>query len=91
MMYMDDAIRGTIELMDAPAGVLRWRRSATLRADDPVESPTVVEIAVNFTDREVPDAVSAGRVIGGTSVDHELSASNPCGLGPDEARIVVVT
>ncbi len=68
---------GEQELLDAPAGVLRWRRR---------HSGEEIEVAVNFTGDAVELAVSPGRVIGGTSLP---GADLPPGtLGPDEARIV---
>ena len=82
--------RGDMEMLDAPAGVVRWRRSATLRGGDATDAPTVVEVAVNFTAQTVPEAISAGPVLGGTVVEPDQTPSDPGALGPDEARIVVI-
>lgn len=69
--------RGSIELLDAPEGVLRWRRQHGNEA---------VEVSINFTEHEVGDAVSGGQVLGG-SVPPGVELA-PGRLGPDEARIV---
>lgn len=71
---------GSLELLDAPDGVLRYvRRSA--------EGPhPVVEVAINFTDHAIGDAVSEGPVLGGTALPGE--PLDPGVLGADEARIV---
>jgi alpha-glucosidase len=74
--------RGSFELLDAPDGVLRFVR----RAD--AGDPRSVEVAVNFTDEPVGDAVSHGQVLGGTALPGE--DLQPGVLGPDEARIVTV-
>ncbi len=74
---------GDMELLDAPDGVLRWRRSALSGTH------RVVEIAVNFSGDEVGDAISDGPVLGGTALPG--AALQPGRLGPDEARIVVPT
>ncbi len=84
-------LEGEIEFLDAPAGVLRWRR--TLTDDD-----SVIEVAVNFTPGKVDDAVSAGTTLlsslaGSAHLSEGPEASAP-GTGlqplwPDEARIVV--
>lgn len=68
---------GGQELLDAPAGVLRFRRR---------HGDQAVEVAVNFTDAAVDDAIGTGRVIGGTATPGSELA--PGTLGPDEARIV---
>ena len=48
----------------------------------------IVEIAVNFTDGPIDDAVSEGQVLGGTALPGvEVVGTR---LGPDEARIVAV-
>ena len=73
---------GAIELIDAPEGVLRYRRSS---ADS---DPGVVEISINFTEAPIGDAVADGRVLGGTALPGERL--QPGVLGPDEARIVAV-
>ena len=79
--------RGAIELLDAPTGVLRWRRSL----EHPATGPAVVEVAVNFTGDAVADAVSAGTVLGGT-VPGGSATLDRAGrtLGPDEARVVAL-
>jgi alpha-glucosidase len=74
--------RGEIELLDAPEGVVRWRRTAD------AGEHRVVEVSVNFTSDPVDDAVSDGRVLGGTAVPGE--PLEPHRLGPDEARIVAI-
>jgi alpha-glucosidase len=79
--------RGDIELIDAPPGVLRWRRSASPEDGEDPAAPPVVEIVVNFTSEAVPGAVPSGRCIGGTALPGE--SVDPAVLGPDEARIIV--
>jgi hypothetical protein len=74
--------RGSLELLDAPEGVLRFRRHAA-----GAEHPTV-EVAINFTDRPVAEAVAPGDVLGGTLVPGTTPL--PTELGPDEARIVAI-
>ena len=71
---------GSLELLDAPDGVLRYLR----RSDQGPHQ--VVEVAINFTDQAIDDAVSDGVVLGGTA----LPGAEPTAglLGPDEARIV---
>jgi alpha-glucosidase len=77
--------RGDMELLDAPEGVLRWRR---WMRGAPKGAPAEVEVWINFTDQEVAEAVPDGRWIGGTALPgSEPDAGTP--LGPDEARIVV--
>ena len=71
---------GEIELLEAPDGVLRYRRFTDDRSGD------TVEIAINFTDRPIDDAITDGRWLGGTT----LRAVAGTTLGPDEARIVAV-
>ena len=74
--------RGDLELLDAPEGVVRWRRTAD-RGDH-----RIVEIAVNFTDGPIDDAVSEGQVLGGTALPGvEVVGTR---LGADEARIVAI-
>ena len=76
---------GSIEMLDAPEGVLRWRRFAPEGAG----GHAVIEVAVNFTDAPVADAISEGTFLGGTALpDEGGSALHPTTLGPDEARIV---
>jgi alpha-glucosidase len=74
--------RGSFELLDAPEGVLRWRRHV-----DGAEH-TTVEVAINFTEDPVEHAVSPGEVLGGTLVPGQVPL--PTTLGPDEARIVAI-
>jgi alpha-glucosidase len=69
--------RGDLELLDAPEGVLRYRRRHGAQA---------VEVAVNFTDEVVGDAVSPGRWLGGTARPDGDAPHGP--LAPDEARVV---
>lgn len=71
---------GSIELLDAPEGVLRYRR------DDPSGAGTSVEVALNFTDEPIGDAIGTGRVLADTSPPG--APVTPGQLGPDEARIV---
>jgi len=78
--------RGDMELLDAPEGVLRWRRSATPGPGDDPRAPRAVEVAVNFRSEEVDEAIAEGEWLGGTSLPGE--AVEPGRLGPDEARIV---
>lgn len=82
--------RGDLELLDAPPGVIRWCRSATPRPGDLEAAPSVVEVAINFTDHPVPDAMSVGRVLGGTADPAAGSGEQGRTLGPDEARIVAL-
>jgi len=77
--------RGDMELLDAPEGVLRWRRTAPAGGDGDAGAPTVVEVAVNFTRAAVTDAVVDGERLGGTHADGSGTT-----LAPDEARIVQV-
>jgi alpha-glucosidase len=77
--------RGDMELLDAPEGVLRWRR--WMRAGDGA-TPEQVEVWINFTDGEVAAAAPAGRWIGGTALPGSAPAPGTP-LGPDEARIIV--
>ncbi len=77
--------RGTIELLDAPEGVLRWRRHAEPGPGDPPDLVTTVEVAVNFTDAPVAAAVADGAWLGGTHQDATGTT-----LAPDEARVVGV-
>lgn len=70
---------GDQELLDAPDGVLRWRRCL---------GSQVIEVAINFTDAVVADAVSAGRMLGGTTLPDDAVSGGS--LGPDEARIVEI-
>jgi alpha-glucosidase len=71
---------GSLELLDAPEGVLRYLR----RSDDGPHR--LVEVAINFTDDRIADAVSDGVVLGGTAVPG--TETTPGVLEPDEARIV---
>jgi alpha-glucosidase len=74
---------GALELLDAPEGVVRWRRTARPGDGGPAE----VEVAVNFTGEVVDAGLPRGTVLGGTAVPGaEPAAHDP--LGPDEARIV---
>ncbi len=58
--------RGSMELLDSPEGVVRWRRSW---------GDETVEIAVNFTDRTIGDAIVTGTTIGGTHPEWITSGS----------------
>jgi len=69
--------RGALELLDAPAGVLRYRRSAD-------EGPDV-EVAINFTDEAIGGLDLSRRFLGGTALPG--ASTDPAVLGPDEARI----
>jgi alpha-glucosidase len=80
--------RGDFEMLDAPDGVLRWRRSAEPVAGVDRNAPRSVEVAVNFTSDAVAAAVSEGRWIGGTALPG--SSPTPGELAPDEARIVAL-
>lgn len=80
--------RGDMELLDAPEGVLRWRRSAAPGPGDDPAAPATVEVAVNFSSEPVGGAVSPGTVLGGTTLPGD--AVEPGVLGPDEARIVAL-
>lgn len=73
---------GDMELLDAPPGVVRWRRTS------PEGEHRVIEVAINFTQDEVGDAIASGEVLGGTAVPG--TDLTPGRLGPDEARIVAV-
>jgi alpha-glucosidase len=80
---------GEIELLDAPDQVVRWRRH--LPDDHLVGDGRVreVEVAVNFAAHAAHDAVSAGRVLGGTRASsHFPDGRGDTTLEPDEARIV---
>ncbi|MEI2698883.1 MAG: DUF3459 domain-containing protein [Microthrixaceae bacterium] len=74
--------RGEMELLDAPEGVVRWRRYAE---SGPHRS---VEVAINFTAGTIEDAIGDGHVLGGTALPGEQVAAGD--LGPDEARIVAL-
>lgn len=74
--------RGSLELLDAPDGVLRYRRRATSG-----QHPEV-EVAINFTTETVDAAVSDGVVLGGTALPGAATVAGR--LGPDEARIVAI-
>jgi alpha-glucosidase len=76
--------RGDLELLDAPPGVLRWRRHAAPVHDERPDVPSTVEVAVNFSDAPVDGAVSEGDVLGGTH-----TGASGTTLEADEARIVV--
>jgi len=78
--------RGDLELLDAPEGVLRWRRSAVPGPGDDPTAPRAVEVAINFLDEPVGGAISTGAHLGGTALPGE--SVDPGVLGPDEARIV---
>jgi glycosidase len=80
--------RGDLELLDAPEGVVRWRRDAVPRPGEDPLAPTVVEVAVNFTSQPVAEAISDGRPLGGTLLPGD--SGDPGALGPDEARIVAI-
>jgi alpha-glucosidase len=69
---------GRLELLDAPDGVVRWRRLGGGDGPD-------VEVTVNFTDAEAPAPL--GRWIGGTAVE---APGDDAPLGPDEARVCAV-
>ncbi|MFV0316993.1 MAG: alpha-amylase family glycosyl hydrolase [Microthrixaceae bacterium] len=82
---------GRIELLEAPQGVLRYRRWIDGRAGD----RTVVEVAVNFAPEPVGDAVSEGEVLVGThgrsDVDAPPGSAVPgTSLRADEARVVAL-
>jgi alpha-glucosidase len=88
---------GSIELLEAPPGVLRYRRSLPGAATGPAE----VEVAVNFTDRRVRHAMAPGDELAGTAppsgavtagdlADHDSGGGDSGDLGPDEARVVAV-
>ena len=77
--------RGTIELLDAPDDVIRWRRHAAPAPGEADDVPATVEVAVNFADRPVAGAVSEGPWLGGTHRDATGTT-----LGPDEARVVAL-
>jgi alpha-glucosidase len=75
---------GRIELLDAPDGVLRFRRWL----DRPTgEGPSSVEVLVNFTDEEVAVPGAGGTWLGGTTIG-ERGPDGDAPLGPDEARVV---
>ncbi len=76
--------RGTIELLDSPTGTLRYRRSI----GGAVNGPTDVEVAINFTDGPVDNAVSPGRTLA-TSIGESAGPATTT-LGADEARVVEV-
>ena len=69
--------RGDLELLEAPEGVLRYRRSA--------DQGPAVDVAINFTDQAVGGLDLSGRVLGGTSLPG--ADLDPGVLGPDEGRI----
>ncbi len=69
--------RGDLRLLDAPDGVLAYRRTAD--GADPVE------VWINFTEQEVAGARPVGKWLGGTRVGPPETGSP---LGPDEARIL---
>ena len=75
---------GDFELLDAPEGVLRYRR----HLPDPAAGPHTIEVAINFTASVARDAVSPGEQLAGTH-----HAGGPSGISdtllPDEARVVV--
>lgn len=73
---------GSIEVLDAPEGVVRYLR----RTDGAAPEPAEVEIAVNFTDRAVRGAVSDGDVLLSTHPDLEAVGTD---LAADEARVVL--
>lgn len=73
---------GDFTMLDAPEGVIRWVRTA----QQGQSGPERVEIAVNFTDQEIADAVSPGTLLGGTHIDDTSSTT----LRPHEARIVAL-
>ncbi|MHB1137468.1 MAG: alpha-amylase family glycosyl hydrolase [Microthrixaceae bacterium] len=77
--------RGTIELLDAPEGVVRWRRRVAPGSDDPGDVPSTVEVAVNFGDQPVDGAVTDGPWLGGTH-----AGASGTTLGADEARVVAL-
>lgn len=84
--------RGDIQMLVAPDGVIRWRRTATsghrsAPPGEPVPPPTV-EVAVNFTPAPVRRAISLGRVLA-SSLRPGPRGTAGTTLGPDEARIVV--
>lgn len=70
---------GRLELLDAPEGVLRWRRLSTDGGPD-------VEVLVNFCDEVTGgSALPRGQWLGGTALEAPAPGAP---LGPDEARIV---
>lgn len=73
---------GSIEVLDAPEGVVRYLR----RTDGAASEPAEVEIAVNFTDRAVRGAVSDCDVLLSTHPDLEAVGTD---LAADEARVVL--
>lgn len=78
---------GRMELLDAPDGVLRYRRRASVHQPG---LPSVVEVAVNFTDEPVVVPGMSGDWLGGTALSAPVSGERDV-LGADEARIVAVT
>ncbi len=74
--------RGRVELLDAPDGVVRFRRWVV----DDAAGPRSVEVTVNFTDEEVSVPGAGGSWIGGTA-DPATPPDGDAPLGPDEARI----
>ncbi len=73
---------GDMELLDAPPGVVRWRRDAESGEH------RSVEVSINFTGDTIDDAVSDGPVLGGTALPGVAIEQGT--LGPDEARIVAL-
>jgi len=75
--------RGRAEVLDAPDGVLRFRRWV----DEP--GAPAFEVSINFTEESHAVAQRSGTWIGGTALPgDEPDATEP--LGPSEARIVAV-
>lgn len=75
---------GRVEILDAPDGVLRYRRWLD---EPPGGAAAELEVLVNFTDEPVEVPGVSGRWVGGTARPGETPAPGQ-GLGPDEARIL---
>lgn len=79
---------GDIELLDAPAGVLRYSRSMPEAGDH--RTPRRLEVAVNFTGRPASGAHEPGRWIGGTTWPPPPTEHADGTLAPDEACVVAL-
>lgn len=75
---------GRMALLDAPEGVLRFRR--WLDGADGAEGAPI-EVLVNFTSEEVAVDAASGTWIGGTAAPGAPPGPGSA-LGPDEARII---
>ena len=75
---------GRVEILDAPDGVLRYRRWLD---EPPGGAAAELEVLVNFTDEPVEVPGVSGRWVGGTVRPGETPGPGQ-GLGPDEARIL---